>query len=431
MIGATNVTLIPVAPAPVLGQVLTAYDGGNAAAVLFTLPFGMIAAATLPARTGIGPIGLRRPGLAEVRPSFTAQDMTGGLQVSLTQGTEQTVRGPVGLSLPGATVQLRNLVDENGDPVLVPPPPAPGGQPVSVLGPAVDEIFNAEFGPGERTALVPVTRIDFSGYGASSFSDWTDPAANPPAVTQVRFTMMVGRASHEVVQVKSILYPWGAIVVRTITIERHDDNEISRYDSGWVAATPGTFGIPGITVHPGAVTGAFNIRQIQDTTQTYTSPAAAQLTGVYFDADIEIAGVTTGASGGLVPSIGQFGFVQTAPVGSPLTSDDLAALISRQGSLGGPVNCVVAIAGTRQTMRVSRIEVDNAPHPGVPQTHEFAATARGSVVLPRPGNWSVLARTDTVKRADPGRPRPRRPADPAGPGGRSAAGHALAACRAR
>ena len=176
--------------------------------------------------------------------------------------------------------------------------------------------------------------------------------------------MMVGRASHEVVQVKSILYPWArSPPCAPLTIERHYDNEISRYDSGWSRRPQRNARHPaGITVHPGAVTGAFNIRQIQDTTQTYTSPAAAQLTGVYFDADIEIAGVTTGARpGGLRaehrPVSGSCRLRLWA-ARSPRTT--WRPWISRQGSLGGPVNCVVAIAGTRQTMRVSRIEVDNA-----------------------------------------------------------------------
>jgi hypothetical protein len=407
VLGVNDVTLVPVTPAQTLNQVLSAYDSGKAAAILFTLPFGMIAAATLPARSPTDPIIFRRPGLTQVQPSFASQDMTGGLQVSLTQaralleplgGTTGTPGTP---GLPGATVQLRNLVDQNGNPLVFPPPPAPGGQPVSVLGPAVDQIFNEEFGPGGKSQLVPVTRIDFSGYGASTFSAWTDPSAEVPAVVQVRFNVLVGRASHEVVQVKSILYPWGAIVVRTITIDRQDDNQIDRHDSGWVAATPGTFGTPGITVHPGAVQGAFNIREIRDTTQVYQGAGGVELTGVYFDADIQIEGVQAGASGDLVPSTGQFGFVQTGPVGSALTPEDLAALITSQGALGGPVDCTIALDGTAQTMRVSRVEVANAPHPGAAETNEFAAAARGSVVLPQPGSWSVLQRTDTVSEPTP------------------------------
>ena len=396
LIGAADVTLVPVAPGPLLDHVVSAYDGGAAGGVQFTLPFGMVAVAALPARAKEFPPPLEfRPGLAEVQPDFAAQGMSGGRQLSLTAPVNFLGRYGQDSALPGAAVQLRNLVDADGNPVLDPRTPSPpGGLPLSVLGPDVDEIFNTEFQPGAKNAAVPVTRIDFSGYGASSFSDWTDAAAEPPAVVQVRFTMMVGRASREVVQVKSILYPWGAIVVRTITIERQDNNEIDRYDSGWVAATPGTFGLTGITVHPGAVLGAFNIREIADTSQTFTATGGAELTGVYFDADIQIEGVTSGAAGGLVPSGRQFGFVQTAPAGTPLTASQLAELIASQGPLGGPVDCVATVAGTAQTMRLTRVEVANAPHPGAAEPHEFAATARGSVTLPQPGSWTVLARTD-------------------------------------
>ena len=382
LIGANDVTLVPVEPAPLLDHVVSAYDGGAAAGVLFTLPFGMAAVATLPARphAPVPPILFFRPGLADVAPSFTTPALDGGRQVSLTAPAHFFGTNGQSPSLPGATVQYRNVLDASGTP-----------EGLSILGPAVDVIFNTELNPGAPTALVPVTRIDFSGYGASSFSAWTDPAANPPAVVQVRFNIMTGRASHEVVQVKSILYPWGAIVVRTITIDRQDDSEVYRYDSGWVAATPGTFGnMPGITVHPGAVQGAFNIREIRDTTQTYTNAAnTVQMTAVQFDADIQIAGVVSGARNGLVTSSGQLGFVQEKPIGAPIAPADLAALIASQGALGGPVDCVISLGGTAQTMRVLRVEVATAPHGA---TDEFAATARGSVALPAQGSWSVLAR---------------------------------------
>jgi hypothetical protein len=206
-----------------------------------------------------------------------------------------------------------------------------------------------------------------------------------------------------VVQVRSVLYPWGAIVVRTITIDRQDDSAIFRHDSGWVAATPGTFDpsvLPGITVHPGAVLGAFNIREIRDTTQAYKN-AAVELTAVYFDADIQIDGVVSGASNGLAPSIGQLGFVQTKPVLGSLQPPDLADLIASQGALGGPVDCVIAVAGTAQTMRISRVEIANAPQAGAATVQEFAAAARGSLVLPASGSWSVLARTDNASEPTP------------------------------
>ena len=396
LLGAADVTLVPVAPHPLLDQVVSAYAGGAAGAAMFSLPFGMLAVATLPKR--VSPF-VRRPGLGPVQPDFAAKNMIGGRQVSLTAPAAPVlVLGGRTEGLPGAAVQLRNLVDQS----------APTGNQLSVLGPDVDGPFNDEFAPSAAppanpTALVPVTRIDLSGYGASSFSAWADPAANPPAVVQVRFNMMVGRVSHEVVQVKSILYPWGAIVTRTVTIDRQDNSEIYRYDSGWVAATPGTFDIgiiPNITVHSGAVLGAYNIREIRDTTQVHKN-GPVELTAVYFDADIQIDGVISGASNGLVPSTGQLGFVQTAPIHTTIFPSDLAELISSQGALGGPVDCVIAVAGTAQTMRLSRVEVANALHAGAAVPQEFAAAARGSLVLPAAGSWSVLARTDNVSEPTP------------------------------
>jgi hypothetical protein len=404
LLGAADVTLVPVAPAPLLSQVVSAYESGKAGAAMLTLPFGMTAVVAVPPRPQIHTPLFQRPGLSTVQPTFTSQNMSGGNQVSLTS-PDIFVRttSAATSSLPGAAVQLRNLVDQSGNPVLdprAPTPGGPGGLPLSVLGPDVDTVFNEEFAPGATRALVPLTRIDVSGYGASSFSAWTDPTAKIPAVVQARFNMLVGRANHEVVQIESILHPWCAIVVRTITIDRQDNGEVFRYDSGWVTVTPGTFGCPGITVHPGAVRGAYNIRNIRDTTQTFTS-GGVELVGVYFDADIQIDGVLSGASDGLVPSSGQLGFVQIAPVGSPLTPGDLAKLITSEGALGGPVDCVISIGGTGQTMRLSRVEVGNAPHAGAAQTAEFAAAARGSVVLPQPGSWSVLARTDNVSEPTP------------------------------
>ena len=193
-----------------LDQVVSAYEGGAAGAALFTLPFGMMAVATLPQQ--VSP-AVGRPSLRPVQPDFTARSMTGGRQVSLTEPLTVVLPGRSDKSpgLPGATVQLRNLVDQDGNPLLDPPhppPPASGDIQLSVLGgapklggSAVDGTFNGEFAPspGNPNQLVRVTRIDFSGYGASSFSAWTDPVSPSPSVVQVRFNLIVGRVSHEVV----------------------------------------------------------------------------------------------------------------------------------------------------------------------------------------------------------------------------------------
>ena len=385
VMGSTTVNLVPIAPIPAINEILQSYQAGNPAAVLFTLPFGMKAVATLPKPGKIGLLPVPRPGFAMNQPSFTAQNLTGGRQVSLTAARPlfELIGNGRSPSLPGATVQLKNLIDPSLSPLDK-----------SILGDPVDPIFNGTFAPGGAAPAVPVTRIDLSGYGASMFSDWVDPNANPPAVVQARFDVMNGRTAYEVVKVKSILYPWGAVVVRTITIQRADNAEVLRWDSGWVAATPGVFDIAGITVHPGEVRGMYNIRNIRDTSQVYNGSGGVQMTAVYFDADAQINDVVTGASKGYVPTAGQLGFVQELPIGMPLTAAQLAELLTAQGPLGGPVDCVLNVGGSGQQMRVMRVEVGNAPASG--GSAQFAAVARGTVVLPRQGSWSVLQRTDGV-----------------------------------
>ena len=53
--------------------------------------------------------------------------------------------------------------------------------------------------------------------------------------------MLVGRTAHEVIQVKSIVYPWGIEVVRTITLFRVGSGYVYRFDSGWKAESDGKF----------------------------------------------------------------------------------------------------------------------------------------------------------------------------------------------
>ena len=70
------------------------------------------------------------------------------------------------------------------------------------------------------SAKVPLRRIDFSGFGASIFSNWLNKYANAGSVSQVKFNILIGRVAHEVVQIKSVIIPWFVPVVRTIIIER-------------------------------------------------------------------------------------------------------------------------------------------------------------------------------------------------------------------
>ena len=116
----------------------------------------------------------------------------GGIQLRADAPAQQD-RSP---TFRGCTVQLSNLSDPTG---------AATG--TGTLGASVSTIFNEEFffdgGAPVRQLGVPLTRIDFSGYGASTFSHWEAPKASIASTSQARFDVFVGRTAHEVIQVRS------------------------------------------------------------------------------------------------------------------------------------------------------------------------------------------------------------------------------------
>ncbi|HET6889989.1 MAG TPA: hypothetical protein VFH31_02710, partial [Pyrinomonadaceae bacterium] len=320
----------------------------------------------------------------------------------------------------------------------------------STLGRSVTRIFNFEFMPSStviRPRGVPVTRIDLSGYGASMFSNWLNPKATIAATSQAKFDVFVGRCAHEVIQVKSLMYPWGIRVVRTITLQRTSTNYVFRHDSGWKAESDGKFDFSyyankqvGTTlipaprespyeIHPGVVLALYNAKEIKETddikpfkgtgdlylppNNTYVDselglermkpdktnlPTEYELQPVYFDADVEIenpvSGFVTKEINGqvkkVVPSKRILGFVQLAPRGMPIPPEIFKQLItSQQGSIGGPIDCLVNIAGSNQQIRLNRFDVNNSfAVNGVDPI--FAAAGRGNVILPKDGSWSLV-----------------------------------------
>src|SRR6185295_14938137 len=107
-------------------------------------------------------------------------------------------------------------------------------------------IFNKEFfldppDTGYKDRGVPLTRIDFSGYGSSLFSHWQNPNAAIAATSQAFFDVFIGRTAHEVIQVRSLVYPWGIRVVRTITMFRTSSAHVYRFDTGWQPASDGLY----------------------------------------------------------------------------------------------------------------------------------------------------------------------------------------------
>jgi hypothetical protein len=372
--------LVRVAPAPALDFLVDNFAGSanpEPALARLTLPFGIEAFATLRKPGTVAPRGAT---VAYNRPQFTAEAVKGGYQISVRAVDPAAPDSP---SLEGSTAQRK-------DKLLFAGVPVPDR---SVLDTDVDTIFNAYLGAGSPTAQVPVTRIDLSGYGESLFSHWINPAGDAVAVSQARFDVLIGRTSMEVVQVRSVLYPYGVRVVRTITIQRKNSGSVIRRDSGWQAVTDGEYLFPGIglTTHPGVVQKIRNVTNIRDTGQLIDLAGGAQVAGVLFDGDLVVEHATKGASPAGVPARDQIGYVQLKPTGGTiLTAAQYEELIKEAGPLGGTIDCVLDVGNSGQLMKLGRVGVGVTPGMGGP---EFVMTAWGSPQFPQGGQWSFLRQT--------------------------------------
>ncbi len=443
-----NLVPVPLAPIPVTNGLIEDFKSqpGNYTLATFTLPFGMKAISYI-SKHFVEP---QKPAIENIRPRFRKNEgdntykLEGGIQISLQAGRfgKPNPANPTEYDsdmFPGYTVQANNLLNWFGMASYA-----------SNLGHRVTEIFNNEFlfGPLSLSSLlkdsrgVPVSRMDITGYGASMFSNWLSPGAALAQTSQARFDVMLGRTGHEVIQVKSILYPWGIRVVRTITVFRTGSGFVFRTDSGWKAESDGLFDFSysylkkgkdpfaNLTAadfehieapyefHTGIIRGLFNVRNIKDapsvteyTSENVIAPNADYLNGVkgqiytnnaterhepvkcggvYFDADVEIENVVQGHINKRVVSKRILGYVQVAPAGKPLTAQQLKELLDLQnGSIGGDIDCVLDINKSSQQMRAARFDVapsiDKAGAKPV-----FVVAARGQVFLPKDGSWSLV-----------------------------------------
>jgi hypothetical protein len=425
---------IALAPIPLTDFLVESYAEKKdfAALSIFTLPFGMRALALLQKEYIYK--GNKRTGANLIFNRFTfPSNLLGARQLEL-DGGEALREGENDMFM-GSTVQINNILNTTGDPTGA-----------STLGASVTKIFNNEWlmTPFQliRQRGVPLERIDLSGYGASTFSNWLNPHAAIAETSQAKFDVFVGRCAHEIIQVKSILYPWAIKVVRTITLFRTASGYAYRYDSGWRAESDGRFDFTYYVyvmengtlvpkprqakydIHPGIVKGLYNVKDIRETeeiqpiTGEMTVPPGDpvindageeipnpggttfdfELQPVYFNADTDIEnpvnGYETQDIGGqekkLVPSKQILGFVQIAPRGLPLTTNAFRDMIIRQaGSIGGPVDCVVDIGNSGQQMRLNMFDISNS-FGANGSSPVFVVSGRGNVLLPKDGSWSMV-----------------------------------------
>jgi hypothetical protein len=392
VIATDTVDLVPVAPRPAIDALLTGYNTADApprVAVRFTLPFGIVALAELARSDDVFFPG---PSLEEVTPVFTNAGLIGGDQLSIRAAEPLVI--PLGgdrasPSLPGWAVQLHNA-RIHAVPTVT-----------TVLTP-IDDSFNANFGPTAPYSRVPVTRLDISGFGESLFSDWRNPADAAALISKARFDVLVGRASLEIVQAYSVLYPYAVRVVRTITIQRQNGAVMVRHDSGWQPVSDGIYRFPkpDLITHPGVVGGVNGVHNIRDTGQRYTTSDGSELMAVRFDCHVSMENVVLGGGAQGVPGRDQLGYVQLTDPGGygQLAPDQYAELLAAVGSLGGSIDCVVNITGSGQRMRVARVGVAATPGMGGP---EFAMAAWGSPIFPGGGQWSVLRQTSAADAPQP------------------------------
>jgi hypothetical protein len=436
--------LVALAPIPVVDALIKDFKDNptNFTVASFTLPFGLKAISYV-SKNFVEP---KKPDINNLQPLFRKQEdgshkLKGGIQIQFKAGqfgkpvpTPEERDSPM---FPGYTVQLNNLLDMSGIQTQE-----------SNLGHRVTEIFNNEFlvqplgTPGlEKSRGVPLTSMDVTGYGANIFSKWLSPTAAMAQTSQARFDVMLGRTAHEVIQVKSILYPWGIRVVRTITVFRTSTGYVYRVDSGWKAESDGLFDFSyrylllgkdpfadNLTdadfktvqapydIHPGIVRGLFNVRNIKDAPSVAEYNDANNYPGgqpyvngvkgmemiadaggitepvkcgaVYFDADVEIENVVQGHTNKRVVSKKILGYVQVAPAGVPLTAQQLRGLLDLQGgNIGGDLDCVIDVAQSNQQMMLTRFDMNVSIDAGKPV---FVLAGRGQVILPKDGSWTMV-----------------------------------------
>jgi hypothetical protein len=422
---------VNLAPIPLSKKLTEWYDSkpNFMAWSYFTLPYGMLAVAMYYKQ----PDG-NNPAFELIEKKFKG-DLHTGLQLK-TVGLDDTKKN--NKKFFGSAHQLDNVYNLFF--------PATGAR--SILSGTVTYIFNREFGEEfgfNLNKYVPLERYDFNGYGANVFSHWINEKAAIARTSQAMFDVWRGRTAHEVIQVKSVLYPWAIRVVRTITIYRASTGFEWRIDSGWKAESDGIYDFRPIVddevattmpaavneenahayrFHPGMVEGVFNVRNIKEdiTLAPFTKPwnknygfyindqgdptpvgggqaLDINLVPVYFDADVQLDDVTQGASKGKVLSQRMLGYLQLSPRGVFIDEESFAELLTKMSGLGGPVDCMVNINQSKQQMRITRVEVN--PSRNAANERVFVTAAKGTPILPKDGNWSVAQHDLASKEVTP------------------------------
>src|SRR5579884_867577 len=389
LVNVPTATLRPMTPLAFIKQFLHDYADGAELDARFTLPFGLeaVVSTAQPSQVAL------RPSLTLNTPAFGSQ--TGGLQLSITAGSD--VNHPLAV-LPGESFTTSDALDVNYPPAIL-----NSGTDV------VASFWNQEFETGlpQLGPFVPLSRIDLSGYGSSTFSDFTDEDI-AVGITEARFDVLVGRTSYTLIQVQSVILPWKIPVVNTTIFQRDGAAFIERTNTGWRAKAPGVFDFgAGAVVETGGVTGLFNVRNIADTGAPPVTAGTNTYGVVTFDADLGIVtdpgahGFTIHGGdigGGRLAGTRFIGYVdQTASVAPPSLADAVA-LMDVVKTAGGSVAADVEVATTGIALTLTGVDVAATSGPA-PRT--LGVALRGLPHLPRDGSWSVAKRSSSQPTPSP------------------------------
>jgi hypothetical protein len=267
----------------------------------------------------------------------------------------------------------------------------------TLLAPA-DVPFGTEFGLGGQAGIVPLKRVDLSGYGTSTFSRWSDIDAQA-AVSQIRFDVIVGRLCYEVVQIVSVIYPWGIRVVRTITFERLAGGQVLRSDSGWQPTSDGRMDLPaGVTTHAGPITALVNVHDIADTSTVISPSPGLEFEQVTFGADALISpdllvreGGRLTVAGMVMPSAGVTGYLQRLPVGAFISLEQLNLLMTSAPPAQAPLSGLVDAGGAATPGLQMRVSAAAAGIAGPETAPRLVGSLAASPRLPAAGAFTLAS----------------------------------------
>jgi hypothetical protein len=390
-----SVVMVQAEPLPALDHIVAAARGKSADLhASFTLPFG------LRGRVDSSLPGATPPDVAYVRPSFAAGALAGGRQVSMRAPGYPSTVGISGYAQTTSDASTRTSID-------------PNDYGASVLGAAPGEIagfFLESFAPPTPgPTVVPVNRIDASGYGASLFSHWhRDLDIKNPCdigVDDVKFDVMLGRTNFEFIEAKSWLFPWCIPVVRSLTISRTLSGVDVRKLSDWQATDDSHFEILSADAFntplfgPIAQIVAVKNIAVLNTPEVHVDPQL-RFARATFDADIVIDPDLSISKGAIpdapshIAAFGLAGFIQTGgvPCGAGGANavqranlSDVVMLLRQEGAASALISCAGTVKGSRLEFAFSSAELAGA-------VGALAGALRGRPILPADGAWSLARR---------------------------------------